>query len=134
VTPAGRLVVCGSIIAGVAILPAQAAKLVEALLEWQDQQDQIETDATKAGSSIKSGAMLKNRSKMKYRSYSGRADGRGPSGVNIETPLIEQEQGQPQTQVLLSQGSGEISKTCWSCGESSHRTNARFCWSCGNEL
>ena len=35
-TTAGKLVVCGSIIAGVAVVPAQAAALVEALLQRQD--------------------------------------------------------------------------------------------------
>ena len=37
VTFQGKLVVCGSILAGVAVIPAQAASLVEALLEVQEE-------------------------------------------------------------------------------------------------
>lgn len=37
VTSAGKLVVCGSILVGVAVIPAQAAALVEAFLERQRQ-------------------------------------------------------------------------------------------------
>jgi voltage-gated potassium channel len=39
VTVQGKLVVCGSILAGVTIIPAQAALLVEALLESQSQKE-----------------------------------------------------------------------------------------------
>ena len=39
-TPAGRLIVCGSILAGIAIIPAHAAKLVEALLALQRDQNE----------------------------------------------------------------------------------------------
>jgi hypothetical protein len=135
--------VCGSIIAGVAIIPAQAAKLVEALLEWQTQQDRYEVEAAKVDSSrTKSGGAvgttkLQKRTRMTSRPYSGRADGRGPSGVNIEIPPIEPNEQLDQPKLSLSSPpdvSGKASKTCWSCGEPSHRTDARFCWSCGKEL
>jgi hypothetical protein len=129
--------------AGVAIIPAQAAKLVEALLEWQQQQDLYEADVVKVGSRMKSSVVATNkfqkRTKMISRSYSGRADGRGPSGVNIEILPIEPERLDYPNLSLSplqqgSTGSGDLSKTCWSCGEPSHRTDARFCWSCGNML
>lgn len=38
VTPQGRLVVCASILAGVAVIPAQAASLLDAILEYQKDQ------------------------------------------------------------------------------------------------
>mmetsp|Transcript_6328 Transcript_6328/g.15743 ORF Transcript_6328/g.15743 Transcript_6328/m.15743 type:complete len:562 (-) Transcript_6328:326-2011(-) len=37
VTPQGRLVVCASILAGVAVIPAQAASLLDAILEYQNE-------------------------------------------------------------------------------------------------
>ncbi|KAG7373779.1 ion transport 2 domain containing protein [Nitzschia inconspicua] len=133
VTPAGRLIVCGSILAGIAIIPAQAAKLVEALLELQrDQNDVVNVAMMKTGI-----VTQQRRKKMQY--FSGRADGRGPSGLNIEIPPVEeQQQQQPQTTTdAIEEFSSTVtssSKRCMYCGEPSHRMDARFCWSCGNEL
>lgn len=139
VTPAGRLIVCGSILAGIAIIPAQAAKLVEALLALQRDQN----EAANMGM-LKSGVTQQRRKKL-VSTYSGRADGLGPSGTNIEIPLIEeQQQLEQQRRKRLQEASfGDstntmelisITKTCMSCGATSHREDARFCWSCGNHL
>ncbi|KAG7349974.1 ion transport 2 domain containing protein [Nitzschia inconspicua] len=133
VTPAGRLIVCGSILAGIAIIPAQAAKLVEALLELQRDQNDVVNVAMMKTSIV----TQQRRKKMQY--YSGRADGRGPSGLNIEIPAVEEQQQQPlqtttgATEEFRSTGTSS-SKRCMYCGEPSHRMDARFCWSCGNEL
>lgn len=139
VTPAGRLIVCGSILAGIAIIPAQAAKLVEALLALQRDQN----EAANMGMP-KSGVTQQRRKKL-VSNYSGRADGLGPSGTNIEIPPVEeQQQLEQQRQKRLQEASfgdstntmelTSITKTCVSCGEPSHREDAQFCWSCGNHL
>jgi hypothetical protein len=129
------LIVCGSILAGIAIIPAQAAKLVEALLMLQREQN----EAANMGM-LKSGVTQQRRNKL--QSYSGRADGRGPTGTNIEIPAIEEELQQQQrlgisgsrSATRQQPSSSSSSKSCTSCGEPSHRVDARFCWSCGNEL
>jgi hypothetical protein len=45
VTTGGKLVVCGSILAGVAIIPGQAAALFEALLESDKQRAELERES-----------------------------------------------------------------------------------------
>jgi hypothetical protein len=141
VTPAGRLVVCASIIAGVAIIPAQAAKFVEALLELQKDTASVEK---------KLAQQLTQRSKRNAPSsarivYSGLADGKGPSGVNIEAPAVD-EQTKSMKRRLAKAGVGDVKddvvdwetkqvrRICSECGEPSHRVDANFCWSCGNPL
>ena len=109
VTFAGRLVVCGSILAGVAIIPAQAAKLVEALLEFQEDQD---------GKKPAKRASGKVPKKMVESTI---LDGMGPSGEPIENP--------PNEMTAWTSG-----RKCSQCGALFHRTDARFCWSCGVEM
>ena len=51
VTPQGKLVVCASILAGVAIIPAQAASLLDAILEYQNERKLKQSSV--AGAEIK---------------------------------------------------------------------------------
>ena len=51
VTPQGKLVVCASILAGVAIIPAQAASLLDAILEYQNERKSKQSSV--AGAEIK---------------------------------------------------------------------------------
>ena len=118
VTPQGRLVVCGSILLGVAIIPAQAAKLIDIFVEAQkDQQERRQIRKTKAVriSSSDTNATVNQRMQSAI-------NGKGPSGVAIEIPPKDK---------LPSSLSG---RKCGRCGSSPHRTDASFCWSCGAEL
>ena len=70
VTTAGKLVVCGSIIAGVAVVPAQAAALVEALLQRQDLKKSAASQRP-GRSSIRGDASLNGTSGSKFELDTG---------------------------------------------------------------
>jgi len=128
ITFEGRLVVSGSILAGVAIIPAQAATLFEALLDFQrerdgekkklsdgfDQQQQINDDTDTA--------VLTEQ----------------------QPPRIELEQkpnpSPPATALNNINTTNKIEQhymnnmKCRTCSASPHRLDAFFCWSCGAQI
>ena len=127
VTSQGRLVVSGSILAGVAIIPAQAAKLVDIFIE--SSKDLEQTGKFRQRS-------LYKRPKIKTSRPSGSAaDGKGPSGVSIDITaaeaVISTDGG---TGLPLGETLEDTTRTCVQCGTFSHRIDASFCWSCGSEL
>jgi len=121
VTWQGKLVVSGSILAGVAIIPAQAAGLVEALLAREEDrretrqqiQDELDNDAgedttdliptvkRKAVNGPNTSGLLNNNSRQ----------GDGSGRMVLETALA-----------------------CTNCSATMHWSGARYCWSCGDEL
>jgi voltage-gated potassium channel Kch len=105
VTFNGRLVVSGSILAGVAIIPAQAAKLADAIIASQKEEETVKRP-------MSMGLTLSS------------TDGMGPSGVEIEVPPKE----------ASTSGVSTSYKVCSQCRASGHRTDAFFCWSCGSKV
>ena len=101
----GRLVVMGSILAGVAIIPAQAASFVDALFNFQtEQRIKKEKEAAAAEAAA---ALLKPTPPL---------EGKGSKSscfANFEVTVIE---------------------SCPKCNAREHRTNAKFCWNCGNKF
>ena len=114
----GRLVVCGSILVGVAVLPAQAAKLVDAVMESQSESERFKiVPPPRAGF----GTLLPSPPKDEEASAT---DGMGPSGKPIDVPQDEGIIEDVEVSNIL----------CSQCGASYHRDDASFCWSCGSEL
>lgn len=99
----------GSILVGVAVVPAQAAALVEALLERED----IRRESRKRASQPKK---LQPTMPANSSSINRLANG-GP------TP--------PPDDKILALDTG---RACPECGASFHWTNAQYCYSCGKEL
>ena len=105
----GRLVVCGSILVGVAVLPAQAAKLVDAIIESQSDE----------GGGDRFRMPTKSLARV-VRVESRATDGMGPSGKPIDISSIDE---------------GDVGRiSCDQCGAYFHREDANFCWSCGERL
>jgi Ion channel len=89
----GRLVVCGSILAGVAILPAQAAALVEALVARRE-------------------SIADQQSSRRFKRRKNRGDGgdlNGESRMVLETTF--------QCPSCGSSMHWSSARFCWSCGE-----------------
>jgi voltage-gated potassium channel len=119
VTFNGRLVVSGSILAGVALIPAQAAKLADAIIASQKEEETVRKP-------MPMGLPLSS-SRRKTDQMSSATDGMGPSGeemVEINDPPNEAS----TSDVYASY------KVCSQCRASGHRTDSSFCWSCGSRL
>lgn len=112
VTWQGRLVVCGSIIVGVGVVPAQAAALLEALLDRENIKSgsggwggfgsaRKSTSSTATSSMISTNTMNSNRSN----------DDDNEAVLALNTKV-----------------------SCDRCGASFHWSSARYCYSCGEEL
>ena len=125
ITPQGRLVVCGSILLGVTIIPAQTAKLVDIFVESQKDQQRRKLVATTkrnaAHSRNANGSIVSSRSAT---------NGLGPSGVAIEVPL--REDGPRDT--MFGTTIELLPRLCKNCRATPHRSDATFCWSCGAPL
>ncbi len=110
VTVSGRFVVGASILAGVAIIPAQAASLAEAYLDFMKER----VSSTSVVSSGVKKATSANATPSSPELY---ATGRIKE-VTTPKNTIERRK--------------EV--CCSACGAESHRVDARFCWLCGNAL
>ena len=112
VTSQGRLVVCATILAGVAIVPAQAASLAEAYLDFQkeriegQQQQRLLRRPAPTASSSSSVAAASSASSSAENCTTGGTGGDGAMG----------------------------GRCCVECGASHQRVDASFCWSCGVKL
>lgn len=109
VTWQGRLVVCISILAGVAILPAQAAALVEALVARRESLANLRKSGRTSAS---------NKNTLQ-------TDNNRLTGVNNG----KSDDDRTRSRMVL-----ETSYPCPGCGASMHWSSARFCWSCGESL
>jgi hypothetical protein len=116
VTWEGKLIVCGSIIAGVAVVPIQAAELVEALLARQ-----ADRELAKAAAAT--------TSKFTTMNNNG-----ATKAVSRATSAIAATNG--STTTLPSNGRMVLETTCScsTCGAAMHWSNACYCWSCGAAL
>jgi Ion channel len=120
ITPEGRLVVCVSILAGVAIIPAQAANLVDAILEFQEERKRggprVTVTAAKAKQTETPTLLRKATSSATLKKTQ---EGRDDKIVVAEAQ---------------DQGIGWLGRCCLECEATDHREDASFCWSCGSKL
>jgi voltage-gated potassium channel Kch len=144
----GRLVVSGSILAGVAVIPAQAAVLVEALLARQEerqaaiQSSQAATDTSEAdededdnlqqldtavGDTVSTSASDPIRQEVAAQAAKRRHTLVHGSNTNSNADN-DNDNKQPSRMVL------ETEVACPSCGASMHWSSAKFCWSCGEQM
>jgi len=131
ITFQGRLVVCGSILAGVTIIPAQAAKLVDVIMESQNndpvmmgrkQQQQQPTTQFQSSKIIVPKKVL--------RSATADDDMWPIIGKDIDMPRKEM----PSSQEAIKTSISSKVLLCKQCGATDHRVDASFCWSCGFEI
>ena len=112
VTWQGRLVVCGSIIVGVGVVPAQAAALLEALLDREN----IKSGGSGGGGfgSTRKGTSSTTTSSM------------------ISTDIISSNRSNDDDNEAILALNTKVS--CDRCGASFHWSSARYCYSCGEDL
>jgi hypothetical protein len=126
-TPQGKMVVSASILAGIAILPAQAASLVDALWKGNNQHNEEETNDVV----IVDQKMLNGVNGVKNGLHSTPTN----AGAAKLTERLEKED--EVTMVLpqeLELPRLNLQMKCASCGAVSHWSKASFCWSCGGRL
>ena len=119
VTVSGRFVVMASILAGVAIIPAQAANLAEAYLDFM-----------KERSSAASSTMTTAAGRMAKKTIVTSAS----AATNADTTLFSVERIKEDTVTTTTDEMRRKVDDCTLCGAKSHRDDARFCWSCGYQL
>lgn len=136
VTPQGRLTVCVSILAGVAIIPAQATKLVDAIVAFQQ-------DEKKGGPrvTVRAGSAARKANEPRISSVQLReASTSGDKNLEYSEPAVEvtkssagevAEDANPPT---TGRFEGLLGRCCLECEAIDHREDARYCWSCGSEL
>lgn len=126
-TSYGRLVVAMSILVGIAVIPSQAAKLVDVLVEFQKEQE--EKKVIRIVGKATTSQSKKNKSNSSQKVNPAATDGKGPSGVYLEIPSTEDG---PVSNYYTKNGG--TMRSCKNCGTKSHRRDAKFCWSCGTKL
>jgi len=120
ITSEGRFVVCLSILAGVAVIPAQAANFVEALLEYQE-------DRKKGGPRVIIRAEKSNKKNVS-------------SGALKEAASVIEVSKKTTVEVKVDEVKGKdvyvgwLGRCCLECQCTDHRENAKYCWSCGSEI
>ena len=112
VTWQGRLVVCGSIVFGVAVVPGQAAALVEALLDREN---------VRKGRAPNSSRSMTNRKVADINGTTKNSNANEKS----ESSALDAD----QTVLAL-----DTTMSCYRCGASFHWSCARYCYSCGEEV
>jgi hypothetical protein len=126
VTFQGKLVVSGTILAGVTIIPVQAGALVESLMDAQKERELAQNEAN---------GLIRQSDTDKISSS---------LVVEANDATIEEERGlkqssldgsapQPNNNMLPSSAVDAVTP-CPSCGATFHWTSARYCWSCGSKL
>ena len=111
ITWQGRLVVCGTIIAGVAIVPAQAAALVEALVSRKDTSNARQQKRQSQPTSLLPNNDMDSKVNGSSSSYARNSSTNGRFVLEIETTL-----------------------QCPNCNATMHWSSAQYCWSCGAQL
>lgn len=120
VTFQGRLVVMGSIIVGVAVIPAQAASLVEALLIFQKEKEVK-----------RNGNLSEMDDNFDYqREFTTVTKDEWAPLVQDSSFLQQQTDNNPN----VIPTTYVVNEACRNCNAFPHRLDARFCWSCGNQL
>jgi voltage-gated potassium channel Kch len=109
VTTEGKLVVSGSILAGVAVIPVQAAALVDALLAREDVK---KSSRTTTSTSTSTSTSTRQRETLSNNNNNNNHNGR--STMN-NSPIM-------------------LNMKCTNCDANFHWTAADYCWSCGSKL
>jgi hypothetical protein len=147
----GRLVVSGSILAGVAVIPAQAAVLVEALLARQeerqaaiqssqaqasatntsetDDEDDVAVVGSYAGDTATTSASDPIRQEVAAQAAKRRHTLVHGSNTNNNDDIVNDDNSASSGRMVL-----ETEFACPSCGASMHWSSAKFCWSCGERI
>jgi len=112
ITVTGKLVVCGSILVGVAVVPAQAAALVEALLE----REELKRRSMRGGGRRRRSSPRPASSSSSSSSFSFFTGGKSSSSSEKQVFTINMEQ------------------VCSNCGATFHWAGAEYCYSCGELL
>lgn len=136
ITFAGRLVVCGSIVAGVAIVPVQLASLGEALLQAAAEgppqpRSAVNSAAAPSPSPSPAPPLLFSRMsiiKAQGAALAKRDRGGGGSGD------IGDGSGGASGSGSIGRSGGSLDGECGVCGEAAHLRLAVFCHQCGNRL
>ena len=110
VTWQGKLVVSGSILAGITIIPAQAASLVEALLQRSQEKEQNRRD-------------MEDRQRQMLQPASRR-----------DSMLTVLELGSRNTGTSSEDATLEGSKKCPTCKVGLHWSHANYCYNCAGPL
>ena len=144
VTAYGRIIVCGSILFGVAIIPAQAAALAEALLTAQkvSKEDIIIpssiTDSSSATDGGSSDDMVYgiSSSLMVYGDNTNNTLEPTDTMMNPRTRDNNDNNGGGVNDRVMNVGVKPtgVFRTCHVCGSAPHRYDAVFCWGCGSPL
>jgi len=113
VTSQGRLIVCGSILFGVAVVPAQAGALVEALLDRED---------------IRNGRVTKMRTKLIKSSEAMDNQRTASFDAKPNYSNLSDRDGEENNLAL------NTTYSCRRCGASFHWSCARYCYRCGEEV
>lgn len=121
VTAEGRLVVCLSILAGVAVIPAQTANLVDAILQFNEERKRGGPRVT-----ITPPSQLP----IVVSSKTLRASA---NGGNVEGK-VSQSNALPRSTETATKDTHGIDRVCAECNATDHRQDASFCWSCGTKL
>lgn len=122
ITSQGRLIVCLSILAGVAVIPAQASKLVDALVEFQKDQKKSGPRVT-----VRAGSAAKKAEDEKAISASN------VSSVNLREKAYEVRAKEAKV-AAGDRFEGFLGRSCLECESTDHREDATFCWNCGSKL
>jgi voltage-gated potassium channel Kch len=124
ITWQGRLVVCAAILAGVAIVPAQAAALVDALVSRRDAVRETSRRPSKVRQQVKGTRAGRSNydddrpSLLSSPSFIDEVDDTDSNGLYGGRLILEV----------------ETSFQCPNCGSTMHWSSARYCWSCGSKL
>jgi hypothetical protein len=146
----GRLVVSGSILAGVAVIPAQAAVLVEALLARQEErQAAIQSQTLGANLAIEDEDENEDDSNAAMIATTDSTATLTPTSDPVRQEVAAQAAKRRHTLVHGSNDNDDVNDNasvtagrmvletefaCPSCRASMHWSSAKFCWSCGEQI
>jgi voltage-gated potassium channel len=141
ITSQGRLIVCLSILAGVAVIPAQASKLVDVLVEFQQEQKKGGPRVTvRAGSAAMKAKDDNDTSKSRVSSVKLREKAAEASTDVNNIPVVVSKSSTTKKVAAQAESAtngqfeGLLGRYCLECESTDHREDATYCWNCGNKL
>jgi len=139
ISSGGRLVVCVCILAGVAVIPTQAASLLDAILEYQNERKQSQEYQMERKQSQQQ--QERQRQQIIIEGGTTTTDSNSSSSKSISVPSLNTTRTflttEVEQEILLVQEEKlvtTVGKCCRDCEGIEHRQDATFCWSCGTEL
>lgn len=123
ITPNGRLVVCASIFLGVAIIPAQAASLLDAILQFQEDRKQEKGDVNVT---METRQLVTEIEVATTKEQQTQVDlGKMKNVLDSSLPVVPQ---------VEEKSVSRIHHFCPNCERKDHRKDACYCWFCGSKL